>query len=312
VKNVSRRRHGIEKEPGYSTWTGMRTRCHNPNSPSYENYGGRGIVVCDRWRNSYVAFREDMGPRPPGMSIHRIDNDGPYSPDNCVWADRFTQARVRRGARLVRWEGARVPLADACDAAGVAYTAVMHRLVRGLTFEQSVRRIRDYTAHMNGETPEMRMCMGCYRDLPLAAFHKASLGYWGRASKCAECSRAPSRRKAQPATVELDGEHVTIYRLAQIEGVSYHSVRWQMKSKGMSALQAVEVIKRRREPRPQADSRVCAWCHAEKPINSFPINPQGVQGRRATCSDCTNARARQNYRAARIRRGLGVRGPTDS
>lgn len=84
----------------FNTWSGAIDRCHNPSNPSFPDYGGRGIVVCDRWLNSFDAFVADMGPRPDGASLDRIDVNGNYEPSNCRWADRFTQARNKRSTKL--------------------------------------------------------------------------------------------------------------------------------------------------------------------------------------------------------------------
>ena len=85
------------KHPLYKTWATMRERCYRKNRPNFANYGGRGIIVCERWRTSFAAFVADMGPKPsPEHSLDRINNDGNYEPGNCRWATWTEQALNRR------------------------------------------------------------------------------------------------------------------------------------------------------------------------------------------------------------------------
>ena len=79
----------------YPTWNAMRQRCNNEKHPKYKSYGGRGIEVCERWTD-FWSFVEDMGDRPKGFSLDRRDNDGDYTPENCVWADSKTQRLNQR------------------------------------------------------------------------------------------------------------------------------------------------------------------------------------------------------------------------
>ena len=91
--------HGLTETKEYCAWSGIKARCYRPGSLAYHNYGGRGIVMSDEWRDSFEAFYRDMGPAPaPDYSVERLDNDGPYSADNCKWIPKREQAKNTRAS----------------------------------------------------------------------------------------------------------------------------------------------------------------------------------------------------------------------
>lgn len=96
VTRTLRLSHQMSESRAYKSWAHMLDRCRNPKNKKYPRYGGRGITVCDHWRTSFANFYSDMGDPPPKYTLDRIDNDGPYTPGNCRWADAVTQNRSRR------------------------------------------------------------------------------------------------------------------------------------------------------------------------------------------------------------------------
>ena len=90
--------HGKHNSPTYYSWQAMKSRCENPRNWKYNQYGGRGIKVCDRWRNSFINFMQDMGERPSGYTLDRIDPNGNYEHNNCRWATPKQQANNKRNS----------------------------------------------------------------------------------------------------------------------------------------------------------------------------------------------------------------------
>ena len=130
---VRSRRHGMTNTREHRTWLGIIERCCNPNGGNYKRYGARGIGMCDRWRNSFEAFFDDMGPRPSNKhSIDRIDNDKGYSPENCRWATNITQSVNRSTTVFVDYKGESVSLSEAARRCGVSRSTMRDRYMSGL------------------------------------------------------------------------------------------------------------------------------------------------------------------------------------
>jgi hypothetical protein len=118
----------------------MIARCHEPTSKNYGDYGARGIVVCDRWRESFANFYADMSSRPAGTTLDRIDNDGPYSPDNCRWADLITQANNKRTSRFLTLDGRTQTVAQWARETGLNQGTLKSRLAKGWTTEDALTK----------------------------------------------------------------------------------------------------------------------------------------------------------------------------
>lgn len=135
----ARTTHGMKNSSEYVIWFGMKARCYNPKSTHYKDYGGRGITMCDEWKESFEAFYRDMGPRPsPEHTIDRKDGDKGYSKENCRWATRKEQANNRRNGILYEFDGERKTLAEWCDELGLCYNTTYYLLSKKISFEDAV------------------------------------------------------------------------------------------------------------------------------------------------------------------------------
>jgi hypothetical protein len=142
--------HGLTDQiPEYKTWCAMRGRCLNPNNRHYPNYAGRGITICPEW-DDFAVFYRDMGSRPsPRHTIDRIDNDGPYSPENCRWASPREQARNRRITRRLTWRGQTRSLGEWAEVTGIPYAVISRRLMRGWTVDEAMTASLGARLHPN-------------------------------------------------------------------------------------------------------------------------------------------------------------------
>lgn len=122
----------------YRAWAAMKARCQRPTAENFHNYGGRGITVCERWQN-FKNFLEDMGERPPGLTLERKNNNAGYSKENCCWTTQKEQQRNRRNNRLVQSNGKLVPLVVAAEESGIPIANVKERIYRyGWTVEKAL------------------------------------------------------------------------------------------------------------------------------------------------------------------------------
>ena len=123
--------------PEYTSWNAMMTRCFNENAFGYHRYGGRGITVCDRWKN-FASFLEDMGMRPEGTSLDRIDPNGNYTPDNCRWATRDVQNVNKVNSVYLTVGDDTRPLTHWASDLGCAPGVITSRVKRGWPIEKAV------------------------------------------------------------------------------------------------------------------------------------------------------------------------------
>ena len=132
-------KHGLRHLAEYSNWRNMITRCYNSKHSHYDDYGGRGITVCDEWKESFEAFLRDMGTRPsPIHSIDRLDNDKGYSKENCRWATLVEQANNKRNNLICEFDGEKKTLSEWCRELDVDYCLTYYYLQQGLLFEDAL------------------------------------------------------------------------------------------------------------------------------------------------------------------------------
>lgn len=152
-------KHGLTGTSIYTTWKGIKRRCYNKNEKNYENYGGRGIVMCDRWKNSPELFYKDMGDKPSKeYSIDRIENNGNYEPGNCRWATATQQVNNQRpkkkdvtGHRYT-YKNETHNLTNWARINGIKAATLRRRIRKGMTIKQAIETpLRVWPSKQNGQ-----------------------------------------------------------------------------------------------------------------------------------------------------------------
>ena len=126
----------------YTSYHNMIARCHRPSNKRYSDYGGRGIFVCNWWREDYLNFLSDMGPCPDGYQIDRIDNDVGYNPDNCRWVSAKENMSHRRNTKYLEYDGERLTISEWAERYGLEYCTLSTRIRRGKRPPHCFRPVR--------------------------------------------------------------------------------------------------------------------------------------------------------------------------
>jgi len=174
----------LRDDPRYNAWQGMKARCYNKNNSRYPYYGARGIYVCDRWLNDFNAFAADMGVKPRGCSIDRVDNNDGYHPLNCRWATRTEQMRNTRATKML----GSIALRDLAEISGVAHSTLEKRIARGVKFKDLfAKRVmsNEGAAKRAAKSARLTHCLRGHEYTPENT-HTNSAGQ----RSCKECARA--------------------------------------------------------------------------------------------------------------------------
>ena len=141
VATILKTKHKQRYTRLYKTWANMRQRCSNPNTNSYQNYGGRGIAVCDEWKDfaNFYAWATPNG-YSGDLSIERVNNDGNYEPSNCKWITLKAQARNRRNNHLITHNGTTKNLEEWAELTGISASTIRHRLKRGWPINKTLEK----------------------------------------------------------------------------------------------------------------------------------------------------------------------------
>ena len=243
--------NSIEREKLLSVRREMKQRCYNPNHSTYKNYGGRGIKIYDEWLNDYNSFlkwAENNGYR-EGLSIDRIDNDGPYSPENCQFTDRITQANNKRNNHLVTYQGKTQSLADWARELNLEYNIIQDRIVnnnwgpeRAFTEPVPEKKIVTY----NGETKtlgEFIRDFGLWKSTVYYRYEKGlplDVCFRKEPISKREMEELTNPEKANSKKLEYKGNLYYVEELAEMADLTVTGFLYRINDLGMSVEDAVE------------------------------------------------------------------------
>ena len=137
--NKHRATHGMRSTRLYQIWHGIKNRCFNERIPLFRHYGGRGVGLCEEWRNDFASFAKYVSPDPGNTyQLGRIKNDRGYEPGNVRWETRSQNTRNRRSTHWIDYNGERISLAEACERTGISYAKAHLRLRRGWSTQKAL------------------------------------------------------------------------------------------------------------------------------------------------------------------------------
>lgn len=230
-------RHGLSNTPEYSVWHGIKDRCLNPNSCNWSRYGGRGITICDRWKDSFPNFLEDMGKRPSDQhSIERKNNDGNYEPSNCIWATVEQQVYNRSTNVYVKLSDSDdfIDTKKAMKLLNMRKGTFFTRLYRNTDLTKPIRR-HETTYEYNGQTYSLK---------ELAKLSKVKAKDLARRIREGmKIEDAINKPKCEVRKYSYKGQELTIPEISKLENIRPESIRYGI-NRGLDIDDAIEFIKR--------------------------------------------------------------------
>jgi hypothetical protein len=245
---------GSRKHPDYHSWMALRRRCRDINFIAYKDYGGRGITVCEHWWNSFANFTNDMGPKPPRHSIHRIDNDLGYwcghcdecvslnRPANCMWATKKIQDTVKRSSVYYQYKGEKLTRAQLAEVAGIEYIRIRDRVDRnGWDLEEALTTPDRVYEHLTALGKTMPIGQWCSETgLSYDTIRGRIKSGWNNDSivTTPNGSRNPDKFRSRSVVLTIDGVSKILNDWARESSVDRKTIAARL-ARGMSHKDAV-------------------------------------------------------------------------